>query len=353
MLSILEHVDATSTALVRDVTAELLARDKAVNEVIHVDNKSPAAVRDVVDLSQFDAVLVVSNQSNIELYAERGVPIFFVDVLYWCGARKNQPVWDLAEHSFIQQFPGVEERVENQDYREPPVVVGPLIRNAPSQEVNGSGTLIQIGGARSRWIRPGENSAFPRMVIDWLRHNDLKLPRPWTFAGGREAVNVARRHPLVDDIEVVSYPYNQFLSKLKGSEVYVTTPGQGAVFEGLRMVIDMLFLPPQNATQVLQLQIYEQAGLVMPGINLMDLDPDFDLSLLNSTEDRLTPEVLQSLRRIDTPEIVDVVGRHLQEQYKKISTVRSARYEFASFLGAPGGSVVADALSRWWIEQWM
>ena len=353
MLSILEHVDAISTALVRDVTAELLARDKAVNEVIHVENKSPAAVRDVVDLSQYDAVLVVSNQSNIELYAERGLPIFFVDVLYWCGARKNQPVWDLAEHSFIQQFPGVEERVEHQGYRKPPVVVGPLIRNASSQEVNGSGTLIQIGGARSRWIRPGENSEFPRMVIDWLRHKDLKLPRPWTFAGGREAVKVARQHPLADDIEVVSYPYNEFLSKLKGSEVYVTTPGQGAVFEGLRTDIDMLFLPPQNATQVLQLQIYEQAGLVMPGINLMALDPDFDLSLLDATEDRLTPEVLQSLRRIDTPEIADVVGRHLQEQYKKLSTVRSARCEFASFLGAPGGSVVADALSRWWIEQWM
>ncbi len=353
MLAILEHVDAICTAMVRDVTAELLGRDKAVDGVIHVDNKSPMAVRDAVDLAQFDAVLVVSNQSNVALYTEVGLPIFFVDVLYWCGARKDQPVWRLAERSFVQQFPGVEERVQKQAYREPPVVVGPLIRSVPAHKAHRTGTLIQIGGARSQWIRPGENSSFPRMVVDWICHNELELPRPWTFAGGREAAKVARQHPLADQMDVVSYPYDEFLNELHGSELYVTTPGQGAIFEGLRTDVDMLVLPPQNATQVLQLQIYEQFGLVSPGLNLMALDPAFDSSLLQSTEERLTPEVLQSLRRIDSPEVADVVGRHLQRQYKELAKVRSARQEFVEFLGAPGGSVVAEALSRWWSEQWM
>jgi hypothetical protein len=353
MLAVLEHVDAISTALVRDVTAELLARDRAVDRVVHVDNKSPVAVRAAIDATEFDAALVVSNQSNVELYAELGLPIFFVDVLYWCGVRKDQPVWNLAERTFVQRFPGVTERLQSQEYRERPAQVGPLIRRATVHHGELNGTLIQIGGARSRWVRPGENSSFPRMVIDWISRQNLDWPKPWTLAGGREAGAVARQHPLADQMDIVSYPYDEFLSKLNQSELYVTTPGQGAVFEGLRADVDMLVLPPQNATQVLQLRTYEHAGLVGPGLNLTALDSAFDTSLLDCTEDQLTPEVLRSLRRIDSHEIAEIVGRHLQHQYKELGKVRSARQEFIEFLGPRGGPVVAQALSRWWGEQWM
>lgn len=351
MLSILEQVDASCTALVRDVTAELLDRDRAVDRVIHVDNKSPDAVREALDFAAFDAVLVVSNQSNVLLYADVGLPIFFVDVLYWCGARKDQPVWNLAERTFVQQFPGVEERVQSQSYREPPVVVGPLIRSATIRETQKTGTLIQIGGARSRWIRPGRNSSFPQLIIDWICHETLALPRPWTLAGGREACEVARQHSLADLMEINSYPYDEFLNKLHQAELFVTTPGTGAFFEGLRADVDMLLLPPQNATQVLQLQTYEQAGLVSRGLNLPALDSDFDRSLLGRTEDQLTPEVLRSLRRIDSSEVAEVVGRQLQRQYNELEQVHSARQDFVEFLGPPGGSVIADALSKWWNEQ--
>ncbi|QDG52108.1 hypothetical protein FIV42_15560 [Persicimonas caeni] len=353
MLAVLEHVDAISTALVRDVTAELLDRDRAVDHVVHVDNKSPVAVRDAIDPAHFDAALVVSNQSNVELYAELGLPIFFVDVLYWCGARKDQPVWNLAERTFVQRFPGVAERLQSHEYREEPIQVGPLIRTAAVHRGEQRGTLIQIGGARSRWVRPGENSAFPRMVIDWISHHDIDWPKPWTLAGGREAGEVARQHPLADQVDIVSYPYDEFLSRLNQSELYVTTPGQGAIFEGLRADVDMLVLPPQNATQVLQLRTYEREGLVAPGLNLPALDPAFDTSLLDCTEDQLTSEVLRSLRRIDSQEVADIVGRHLQRQHKELDKVRLARREFTEFLGPRGGPVVAEALSRWWGEQWM
>lgn len=353
MLAILEQLDASCTALVRDVTTELLARDRAIDRVIPVDNKSPNAVREAIDSAQFDAVLVVCNQSNVSLYVDVGLPVFFVDALYWCGDRKDQPVWTLAERTFVQRFPGVEERVQSQSYREPPVVVGPLIRSVSGCEGPQIGTLIQIGGARSRWIRPGDNSEFPHLVIDWICHEKLALPTPWTLAGGRDACDFARRHSGADRMTIGSYPYDEFLIKLNRAELFVTTPGTGAVFEGLRAGVDMLLLPPQNATQVLQLQTYERTGLVSPGLNLPALDPDFDRSLLGCGEEQLTSEVLRSLRRIDTPEVADAVGRHLHRQYMELDQVRSARRDFVEFLGPPGGPAVADAVSRWWSEQCM
>ncbi|MEC9400146.1 MAG: hypothetical protein VX475_21150, partial [Myxococcota bacterium] len=81
LLSILEHVDAHVTALASGITLELLSTDPGVDEMLEVEVKSPEEVSRAIEGRSFDAVLVVSNQSNIEVYASRGIPIFFVDIL--------------------------------------------------------------------------------------------------------------------------------------------------------------------------------------------------------------------------------------------------------------------------------
>jgi len=353
MLSVLDFVPAESTALVNGVTAELLARDSVVDRTISVNNKSPESMQRAVDFEDFDAVLVVSNQSNIALYADVGLPIFFVDVLYWYGPHKQQPVWSLAERTFIQNFPGVFDRLESQVYQEPPVIVGPLIRQAAVSSPGRKGTLIQIGGARSRWIRPGDNSLFSEQVLSWICHQELNLPQPLTLACGKDAGKAAQHSHLADSIHIDSFAYDDFISKLQQTAVYITTPGQGAVFEGLAAGVDLLFLPPQNATQVLQLAIYERAGLVAEGLNLTALDPLFDHSALEASEEQLTMEVLRSLNRINTPEVAEQVARHLRFQYETLNQVHAVRRAFIEFIGSPGGSLVAEAIHRWWCEQWM
>jgi hypothetical protein len=160
LLAILDHLDAEVIALVRDVSGELLGADPAVTRTIAVDVKNPDAVARAIATEIFDAVLVVSNLSNIEVYRRACKPIFFVDILYWYGARKGRAVWSVAERTYAQMFPGVREQIERLPAEWRPTIVGPLIRDMPPRSHAPRDTLVNLGGVRSRFIDPDHASMF-------------------------------------------------------------------------------------------------------------------------------------------------------------------------------------------------
>ena len=135
--------------------------------------------------------------------------------------------------------------------------------------------------------------------------------------------------------------------------MYVSAPGSNAVFEGLFCGVDMVFLPPQNATQVAQLACYEEAGLVPPGLNLAALDPEFPPAALTADEATFTESVLASLARIDNADIRERVAAHVREQIETLSSRNKNREEFRALLGEPGGAKVAQEITTWWSERWM
>ena len=343
LLAILDHLDAEVTAIGRDVTLELLRPDPAVHRIVDVDTKDKDAVARAIRAGDYDAALVVSNQSNVALYAAWGLPFFFVDILYWFGRRKDQPVWVLTEQAFIQDFPGVEQRFGNSRTPGSPQLVGPLIRDVDTLRAF-EGTLVHIGGARSRWIHPGRNSPFAAMTAKWLEALRTELPAPLLLACGEDAASAARSAAPHLDARPLAQP--DFLHRLAGCERYLTTPGLNAVFEGLVSNRPMVFLPPQNATQVQQLTQYEQAGLVPPGLNLAALDPAFPTNPLPEAE--LTTAVLGSLNRIaQSPQALDQVLDHLRNQ---LASPLTGGLNMLTSL-PPGGYAVARHLASWWQDR--
>jgi UDP-N-acetylglucosamine:LPS N-acetylglucosamine transferase len=143
------------------------------------------------------------------------------------------------------------------------------------------------------------------------------------------------------------------LSRLGDVARYVTTPGLNSVFEGLYADVPMLFLPPQNATQVAQLRAYEAAGLVASGLNLSDLDPAFPEDVTGIPERELTELVLTTLPTLGRPELAHHVRDHLGRQLRELVARADARSAFREMLGPPGGQTIAKAISAWWEEQWM
>lgn len=352
LLAILDHLDAHRTAIGRDVSLEVLEADPAVDATLAVDVKDPDAVRAGVNLSSFDAVLVVSNQSNVEVYRDAGLPVFFVDILYWFGPAKRQAVWTFAEQTFVQNFPGVEARINARSSGRAPLLVGPLIR-PPAQPPSGGavaqGTFASIGGARSRWIQPGVNSNYAADVVTWLNAARAALPSPITLAMGQDAARSAAAEAERCDVETTTLTHPDFLARLATARLYATAPGLNAVFEGLYAGVPMLLLPPQNATQVLQLKRYEEAGLVASGINLAALDPDFPPDAEALSEVELTREVLASLARLgQRPGTAATVATHLVQQLEELPRRQHARSRFVEDLGSLGGRDIAQSIQGWW-----
>lgn len=349
LLAILDPLDAHVTAFVRDVTAELLGADPAVTRAVAVDVKDPRAVAAALDAVDVDAVLVVSNLTNISVYRERGLPIFFVDILYWYGARKDHHVWDDAVATYVQAFPGVTERLAAERHARAPRVVGPLIRPVPAAPNTPGGTLVNLGGVRSRFIGV-DASPYVQIVRHLLRDVRAALPPgAIILASGRDAAaQLADGAPSWD---ARSLTQREYMTRLAGADLLVTAPGLNAVFEGLSRDLPVVFLPPQNATQVLQLARYERAGLVAPGLNLTDLAPTLPAVERVDDEEAYTREVVRALEHLaSSPHLLRDVAEHIRAQIRRRddATLREARRDFWRALGPPGGGAVAADIHQWW-----
>lgn len=351
LLSILDHLDADVTALVRDVTGEMLGRDPAIGRAVTVDVKDPAAVASALEGLTADAVLVVSNLANVAAYHARGIPVFFVDILYWYSAQKRHPVWDLAERTYAQAFPGVAERLREERHARPPTVVGPLIRPVPSVAREHVGTLVNLGGVRSRFIDANDASPFLALICSVLGAVQPQLPQgPLTVAAGEDAARHARSWGL-PAVDARSLAQREYLERLGEAALVLTAPGLNAVFEALEAERPMVFLPPQNATQVLQLARYEDAGLVPRGLNLTELVPALDRVERVADEGAYTRAVLEALGTVTrSPSLVRWVVAHVTRQIEGVHDPArvGARAAFRASLGPLGGPTIARDIERWW-----
>lgn len=337
-------------AMAKHVTAQILEPDPAIHQIIAADVKCADDVRAALDAHPVDAALVVSNQHNISLYEEMGIPIFFVDILFWYGGAKNGRVWEIAEGLFVQNFPGVKERAATKN--PVPTVVGPLIRPWSTTKPR-EGTLVGLGGGRSRWVLPGVNSDYATFVCDAIASLE-GLPAPITIAGGQEALaSIAPHHPIHRLAQLRSLPQPEYLETLCTSALYLTAPGLNSIFEGMWSDTPMLALPPQNASQVAQLAVYTEYGVFDRGLNLWELDPMFPATALKLTEAEQTQHVLQSLARLCASDASARVAEHLTAQLATVEARRPAVRALRDSLGEPGGAVVAAQICDWWRRLWM
>lgn len=360
LLAIVSYIFGKKTALSWDVTKEILERDQSIDEIIEVDVKDSTALSKKVDLDAYDAVLVISNLTNLETYLRAGIPVFFVDILYWYRTPKNHPVWKYATKCFIEDFPGVG-RMMQQNCSSNSVVVGPLIRENDYVKSTSShgrnnyfeGILVNIGGGKSRWVTPGQNTHYARLVLELIIEiRDILPESNILIAGGREAIEQLKSINTCDDIECRSLPQREFLECLVGCKLYITSPGLNAVMEGLEFNKPMVFLPPQNASQVLQLEMYESANIVLPGMNLPNYIDDF--TSLNKDvldEKELTDEVLDALDVImKSPSIKSSLAMVLSHQIKNLGTpnFQKATNDFKIGLWPPGSKSIAKFINSWW-----
>lgn len=360
LLAIVSNIPGRKTALAWEITKEILETDPSIDEIIEVNVKHPVEVSKKVQLDRYDAVLVISNLTNLETYLQAGIPVFFVDILYWYQTPKDHPVWEYATQCFIEDFPGVD-RMMKHNSSSNSLVVGPLIRDKSYVGLPDScdtddellGTLVNLGGGKSRWVTPGMNTQYAQLVLELINEIRYSLPKGTILiAGGREAIEQLRATSKYDGIEFQSLPQKEFLKCLAGCKLYITSPGLNAVMEGLEFDKPMVFLPPQNASQVLQLDIYEKAGIVNPGMNLtahIGRFKSLEKDVLDEKE--LTDEVLGALDIIMvSSSIKKSLAAVINSQIQNLGTPSHHKVvsDFKAGLWPPGSKYVAEFINSWW-----
>jgi hypothetical protein len=323
--------------------------------VIPCDVKDPEDWASIAPhLGPTDLYLAVSNNTNVPAALELGVPLMFVDILFWMK-RGVTPAMRHAQRYAIERFPGVHEALMRVGAPTAGAsLVGPLVvPEAPTASREpGLQLLVNLGGASSPDLEPGENTDYPWLMVQLTARVVRALgldPKRVLVAMGSEAVRSVRRKG-EPPLPIETLDQGAYLAALASAERFLTSPGLNAPFEAFRFGVPTSFLPPQNLTQVCQLVHFQRAVLAPQGSNLPELLPEIPIDP-RPLETHGTAQVLKALRAIEgrpdlqhriEQQVIDQLQRGPEQQQQQLARQR----RFLDRLGEPGGSAVASLVRQ-------
>lgn len=340
LLAILKELKGKNTAFIHGVTAEILSTSELIHDTIMVDNKSLEKVKGNVNLTEYDAVIVVSNLTNVTWYLDNKIPTFYIDIHHWWHSNNDHRISKEAKKYFIENF-FEQGRVSNNG-----INIGPLITLPTAKKAKKPIVLINIGGGENRWITPGVNSDYIKVMFNIVLEVKAKLQGyDFIIAAGKKSIDLIKEQAEINRIVAKTFNQTEYLEVLNNAEILLTSPGLNAIFEGIYYDCNVLFLPPQNASQILQLDYYEKVGIVNKGLNLTNFHPFEDIESLKFLgEETFTEQVLDALKHVqaDKKSLKNIIS-HVIDQLDNLVANGNVKdlTKVKQILGNPGAKEVS------------
>lgn len=277
ILGRLQKEDLETVLLASGTTLELAA--DAADRVIEANTEADEALeahRDLFESS--DLFLVVMNPISSRAAQRYRVPQVFVDSLFWMWDSID-PATARAERYCIQNFVGVEERLAEEAV-DHPVLVGPIVdARAYGEREETNQLIVNFGGMESGLIRHGINLTYPFVVGEGVARALADHSFDRVLLTGRRPVleELAERHPIPRSSFGSLAPPN-FMEEVRRSKMVMTSPGLTATYECFAAGVPVVFLPPQNYSQVFNLASLRQVGAAPRSLAWSDLFPEREVA---------------------------------------------------------------------------
>jgi len=333
LLSIIEQLCAETICLAFGVSKEVLQNGKS--KLIEVNNKSSKDVENAIKEINFDSVLVVSNTSNLALYKSLNKKIYFVHIHFFYP-NANAELLNLVDILFIQKFWNLLQTSSS-------VKVGPLIKTPKQNNQKKNLILVNLGGGESRFIQPGVNSYYGQQMLHLIiQLKYLFQEKEVVFCGGMKIIETIKVCALKNNVKALTLCNDDYLKLLEEAEILISSPGLNAIFEAMYRNIPIVFLPPQNVSQVYQLNEYENAELAIKGLNI---------TLPNNTltEEEQTKEFLKDMAlKYAKPSILSQQLNYIlaQLQYIKTKEYQNKIKLAKDYLGEIGTSQISKIINN-------
>ncbi|MDC9593442.1 hypothetical protein [Xenorhabdus sp. IM139775] len=223
----------------------------------------------VTELSRYSelisgASLYISNTNpnSINFVSKLDTPIIYIDTLFWMWDNLHVDLHQ-TEKTFIQDFHGIERNIERfQDKLGNYQVIPPILHSSLQQyrvdEHPAEGVLITLGGIDT--VYADTTDFYYHFLAELLSIPYLQHETHITIAGGGKTIvsladMFAKTHPHID---IGCFARHDFLQKLHRARKVLANPGLTTFYECVALNKDVFFLPPQNYSQQLQLDVYLQ-----------------------------------------------------------------------------------------------
>lgn len=261
--------------------------DHVFDQIIDIDTISETKIKERLEAADF--VVNVMNQDIAFYCYELGLPYFFFDSLFGFWETTSAPVlfgkfsalqqerrltrkdyesWTshekkllshfLAYASFIQNFIGVRERLEQvRDHLPRSVLVSPFVtqyvrRSDNNREPQSTLMLINIGGVKGRCAAREEFSYVSfveELASRLIFEHQLGIDKIVICSGLRS------RHRTLHfggnrTIEHGFYGNADFLRQMRNAKITLSSPGLTTILESVFMAKPVVFLPEQHGSQI-------------------------------------------------------------------------------------------------------
>jgi hypothetical protein len=246
--------------------------------------RPPEALKEAIRES--DVVVSVMNLNAAKLAGQLRIPCLYVDTLLWMWDRPPTLPSSVTRY-FAAGFPGVEGNALQWKHSLPRTeVVAPLITPSHSGDPRTqTDVLVNFGGLSAPLVTQGSLVAYARAMVDCIVHALADWPGGITISMGEHVLNPidrARVRLTRPDARFVDLSHPEYLRKLAGCRLLVSSPGLSATQEAFATSVPCLLLPSQNLSQTLSLQAMDRARAAFA----LDWDAIYGLTGLTAQDER-------------------------------------------------------------------
>lgn len=360
LIHVVKHLKECELVILAGASAAQLTLRSSL-PTIPCDVKDPGQVASILDgLRRPYVYITISNLTNVPTVIASGQRHIHIDILFWLTSSKN-PAMAHADAYIIENFPGVNEKLAafGPAIRSPHVV-GPLVDHHCTGSPMWTGRppiVVNLGGAESPQLLPGKNTNYAvlmtQAVLEWAERSYLTHDRAIYIGAGERAVQTIRDTlDLPSNVAVDTYSLDHFNALVADCLFMITAPGLNAPFEAFLQHKPVVFLPPQNFTQVFQLKYYQDHGIhAKARIGLEDLLNAPAIPMAVGELDG-TAVVLERLKDLESAQGLERLVSELDRQILAImdeeqrETVLLAQDRFMAELGDDGPQRTANIIKE-------
>ncbi|OKP05364.1 hypothetical protein [Xenorhabdus eapokensis] len=252
----------TKFILLGTLTSSQLGQKSGLfDEIYECDTTSVTELSRYSELISGASLYIINtNLNSINFVSKFTTSIIYIDTLFWMWDNLHVDLHKI-EKTFIQEFHGIERNIERfHDKLGNYQVIPPILHNSLQQCMMDApppeGILITLGGIDT--VYADTTDFYYHFLEELLSIPHLQNETNITIAGGgKTIINLAemfaKTHP---HIHIGCFARHDFLQKLHRARKVLANPGLTTFYECITLNKDVFFLPPQNYSQQLQLNVY-------------------------------------------------------------------------------------------------
>jgi len=349
IVSVSDHLHALGA----DMDLLAFGTSKELGEKAGIFNVVDCNSEDAYDLEKYkclfegaDVFVTVMNPIAAKFALEAKVPVVYIDSLFWMWDSVPKEFSGIDKY-FVQNFFNSKEALANYPFLKNVEFVGPIIDDSLKiQEKKEDFVLVNFGGMESALIQVGINSNYP-FVVGGLIIEELEKSGQKAFICGNDKVlKKLMKGRKLKNIIVGGRSHKEFLELLRRTKLLITTPGLTTTFEAFHYNAPVVFLPPENYSQFLNLKIFRQNDVANDSFHWMDLYKGLDI-VPGEDEKGGVDKVLSCIKRFESSkEDKAKFSKFISTVLSKKKSSLAKQKKYYNSLGASSSKKIANYIYK-------